>query len=260
VPRAEGPLSDADISAFITRGFVRLHEAFPRELADECRALLWEQLGLSPDEPEGWSRPVIRLGSQDAEPFRRAGNTTRLHGAFDQLVGKGRWVGQEGVGGTMVVRFPVEGDPGDDGWHIDGSFDKDGSYGVNVRSDGRSLLMLFLFSDVGLDDAPTRIRIGSHLDVPAALAPAGDLGMVFAEVNRHLPNVHHRELALATGEAGDVYLCHPFLLHAGDRNRGTRPRFLAQPPLYWRERLDLQRPPDTDSAVETAIRIGLGLL
>jgi hypothetical protein len=30
-----------------------------------------------------------------------------------------------------------------------------------------------LFSDVGEDDAPTRIRVGSHLDVPAALAAAG---------------------------------------------------------------------------------------
>jgi hypothetical protein len=31
------------------------------------------------------------------------------------------------------VRFPVEGAPGDDGWHIDGSFERDGSDSVNVR-------------------------------------------------------------------------------------------------------------------------------
>jgi phytanoyl-CoA dioxygenase PhyH len=256
----ERPLTQADVWAFITRGFVRLERAFSRELADECRGLLWEQLGLSPDEPEGWTRPVMRLGSQDAEPFHRAGHTPRLDGAFDQLVGEGRWVGQQGVGGTVVVRFPVEGDPGDDGWHIDGSFERDGSYWLNVRSDGRSLLMLFLFSDIGVDDAPTRIRVGSHLDVPAALAHASDAGMPFADVNRHLPNVHRRELALATGQAGDVYLCHPFLVHAGDRNRGSRPRFLAQPPLYWREPLDLDGPPDRDSPVDVAIRIGLGTL
>jgi hypothetical protein len=100
---------------------------------------------------------------------------------------------------------------------------------VNVRSDGRSLLMLFLFSDVGEDDAPTRIRVGSHLDVPAALAPAGDDGMFFGDVNEWLPNVHERQIALATGKTGDVYLCHPFLLHAADRHRGTTPRFVAQP-------------------------------
>jgi hypothetical protein len=258
VARRDRPLSEEDVWAFITRGFVRLEGAFPREVAVECRAVLWEQLGLSPDQPEGWTRPVIRLGSQGAEPFRRAGHTPRLDRALDQLVGEGRWVGQPGVGGTTVVRFPIEGDPGDDGWHIDGSVEKNGSYGVNVRSDGRSLLMLFLFSDVGPDDAPTRIRVGSHLDVPAALAAAGDEGMPFADVNRLLPNVHQRELAHATGEAGDVYLCHPFLLHAGDRNRGRSPRFLAQPPLYWREPLDLAASPRADCPVEMAIRIGLG--
>jgi hypothetical protein len=111
-----------------------------------------------------------------------------------------------------------------------------------------------------VDDAPTRIRVGSHLDVPAALAPAGDTGMQFADVVERLPNLHQRRLALATGEAGDVYLCHPFLVHAGDCHRGTTPRFLAQPPLFWRERLDLEPPPRADSPVELAIRIGLGLL
>ncbi len=33
-------LSDAQIAAFIADGFVRLDNAFPRELADEGRAIL----------------------------------------------------------------------------------------------------------------------------------------------------------------------------------------------------------------------------
>lgn len=33
------------------------------------------------------------------------------------------------------------------------------------------------------------------------------------------------------GEAGTVYLCHRFLVHAAQPHRGRRPRFLAQPPL-----------------------------
>jgi hypothetical protein len=119
--------------------------------------------------------------------------------------------------------------------------------------------MLFLFSDVGPDDAPTRIRVDSHLDLPAALAPAGETGLDFAEVVPRLRNVHERRLAHATSRAGDVYLCHPFLIHAADRHRGATPRFMSQPPLFWRDRLDLEAPADPGSAVETAIRIGLGL-
>ncbi|HYY03190.1 MAG TPA: phytanoyl-CoA dioxygenase family protein [Gaiellaceae bacterium] len=252
-------LTPADVEAFVVRGFVRLEEAFPRELAATCRDLLWEQLEVSED-PATWTGPSIRLGPQTAEPFHEAAHTERLRSAFDQLVGSGRWIAGDGLGGTIVVRFPVEEDPVDAGWHIDGSFPKDNSWWVNVRSEGRSLLMLFLFSDVGDDDAPTRILVGSHLDVPTALALAGDEGMDFAEVTARLPNLGARRLVRATGRAGDVYLCHPFLVHAGDRHRGSTPRFLAQPPLFWREPLDLDAPADPDSPVETAIRIALGLI
>jgi hypothetical protein len=260
VTRADAPLDNDEVAGFINRGFVPLRQAFSTALADDCRAEMWAQLGLSPDRPANWKQPVIRLGSQKGPLFHDAAHTPRLEAAFDQLVGPGRWRAQDGLGGTTPVRFPVDGDPGDDGWHIDGSFSRGDQYWVNVRSDGRSLLMLFLFSDVGEDDAPTRIRVGSHLDVPAALAPAGDEGMFFGDVNEWLPNVHERRLALATGQAGDVYLCHPFLLHAADRHRGTTPRFVAQPGLTWTEPLDLTTPPDPDSPVEMAIRTGLGLV
>ena len=64
------------------------------------------------------------------------------------------------------MRFPSPDDPGDAGWHVDVSFGYDDpdflTWRANVRSSGRALLMLFLFSDVGEDDAPTRIRVGSH--------------------------------------------------------------------------------------------------
>jgi phytanoyl-CoA dioxygenase PhyH len=254
------PLRAEEVEQFLYRGFVPLREAFSQAVADECRAALWEQLALSPNDPSGWTKPVIRLGSQDGPPFREASASPRLRSAWDQLVGEGRWAAQEGVGGSVAVRFPVEGDPGDDGWHIDGSFAKNDSWWVNVRSEGRSLLMLYLFSDVGVDDAPTRIRVGSHLDLPALLAPAGEEGVDFMDVGALLSHVHARELALATGAAGDVYLCHPFLVHAADRHRGATPRFLAQPGLFWREALDLSQPADRPSPVEKTIRIGLGTL
>ena len=41
----------------------------------------------------------------------------------------------------------------------------------------------------------------------------------------------HRAVVSATGDAGTVYLCHPFLVHAAQSHQGERPRFLAQPPL-----------------------------
>ena len=84
--------------------------------------------------------------------------------------------------------------------------------------------------------------------------------MPFDRVVSQLPRVHDRPLAWATGNAGDVYLCHPFIVHAATwPHRGNAPRFIAQPPLSPVGLLDLDRADGDYSAVEIAVRIGLGL-
>jgi hypothetical protein len=125
---------------------------------------------------------------------------------------------------------------------------------VNITSRGRALLMLFLFSDVGENDAPTRIRVGSHLELPRILAPAGEAGLAHLQ----LADVGaERDIALATGEAGTVYLCHPFLVHAAQKHRATTPRFMAQPPLEPATPLQLERADGAYPPVEIAIREAL---
>ena len=50
-----------------------------------------------------------------------------------------------------------------------------------------------------------------------------------------------RDVALATGEAGTVYLCHPFLIHAAQKHKGAAPRFMSQPPLAPAAQLRVER-------------------
>ncbi len=254
-------LSDAQIKQFIQDGFVKIEEAFPRAVADAGRAILWRETGCEPDDPATWIKPVIRLGDHAQEPFAKAVNTPILHRAFDQLVGPGRWL-PRGSLGTFPIRFPSPDDPGDAGWHIDVSFGLENpdfmSWRANVTSKGRALLMLFLFSDVGEDDAPTRIRAGSHLDIARRLAPAGEDGLSLRELAANgFAETAMRPQVLATGEAGTVYLCHPFLVHAAQPHRGTQPRFLAQPPLLPAKPLMLEREDGDYSPVEQAIRNAL---
>ncbi|QIK09509.1 phytanoyl-CoA dioxygenase [Streptomyces sp. ID38640] len=261
----EATLDDTALSSFVEKGFLRVKGAFSPEVAAECREIMWRDIPGEPGDPATWKDPVVRLGFYGQEPFRAAANAPRLHAAFDALAGKGRWA-PRGDLGTFPVRFRSDDEPGDDGWHIDASFPGDDpadylSYRVNAASRGRWLLMLFLMSDVGEDDAPTRIRVGSHLDVAALLGPEGEAGLPFMELaGRAVPATEHRPLALATGRAGDVYLCHPFLVHAAQPHRGTEPRFLAQPPLLPRPGEDprTERPDGDHSPVELAIRRGLG--
>jgi hypothetical protein len=249
-------LTDLQVQEFVESGCVAVRGAFPRSMADACLDVMWPDTGCDRHDPSTWDRPVVRLDGYGEPPFREAANQSGLIEAFDQLVGAGRWTPRTGLG-TIPVRFPSAEDPGDSGWHIESSFSgADGEPRVNVASRGRGLLMLFLFTDVGQDDAPTRVRLGSHLDVPGELAPYGDEGLPWMAACRlAVPASRHRPVAVASGAAGDVWLCHPFLVHAAQPHRGSRPRFMAQPELALNGALDLTgRDP---SPVERAVHKGL---
>ncbi|HZO47878.1 MAG TPA: phytanoyl-CoA dioxygenase family protein [Xanthobacteraceae bacterium] len=253
-------LTSHEVQNFIDDGFVRIENAFSDDLAKQCRNELWADIGLSPDEPENWIQPVVRVTSKASPPFIEAANTPRLHKAYDQLVGDRRWLAPQGLG-TFPIRFPSPESPGDDGWHVDVSFGTDNpdfmEWRANVKSSRRALLMLFLFSDVGPDDAPTRIRKGSHVTIARELLPYGVAGATLRQLSaKGYASTEDCEVELATGAAGTVYLCHPFLVHAAQSHRGKRPRFMAQPPLLPNGEFDPASPP---SPVQLAIRQACGL-
>ena len=121
MPDTPDALTPAQIDTFVTDGFVKIENAFSADLAAQGRAILWRDTGCDPDDPSSWTMPVVRLGGYYDPPFREAANTPRLHAAYDQLVGQGRWIAPQGLG-TFPVRFPSSETPGDDGWHVDVSF------------------------------------------------------------------------------------------------------------------------------------------
>ena len=257
-------MTETDIHSFVTQGFVRIEAAFTCETACAGRKILWEETGYDSTDPATWKKAVVQLGDHGQWPFSEAVNTLILHDAFNSLVGNERWLPRTSIG-TFPIRFPSPEVPDDTGWHVDASFRIDSdepsdyfSWRVNIVSKGRALLMLFLFSDTGATDAPTRIRVGSHFDIARRLAPAGEIGMSLRELaaNGFEESAGRREV-LATGRAGTVYLCHPFLVHAAQPHRGTQPRFMAQPPLYPAEPFCLNRADGAYSPVEQAIRQAL---
>ena len=251
-------LTPQEIDQFINLGYVKVENVFSKEIAAEARDILWKDTGCDPNDPSTWTKPVIRLGEYRQEPFRKAVNMPVLHEAFDQLAGKGRWQPRYSLG-TFPVRFPSNEDPGDAGWHVEASFyGKDGAMQTNLHSKGRALLMLFLFSDTGEADAPTRILEGSHLDVPRLLEPYGEQGLTFMELAEKFTTATlQRKMVYATGTAGTVYLCHPFLIHAAQLHRGATPRFMAQPPLLPSQPVRFFRDEGDYSPVEQAIRMAL---
>jgi hypothetical protein len=254
-------LSKKEIEQFILRGFVRIDNAFSQEIADAALDILWNDLPCDRSNPSTWTEPVIRLGIYSQQPFIESLNTQKLHLAFNQLVGEGKWIPCQNVG-TFPVRFPSVQQPNDTGKHVDASFpgNEPNNYfewRVNVKSKGRALLMLILYSDVSENDAPTIIYEGSHIDVARLLSQKDDFGLSFMELANKLDGLPKRKEVYATGKAGTVYLCHPFLVHSAQPHKGITPKFMAQPPLLLRNELSISGHDVAYTPLEQAIRLAL---
>jgi hypothetical protein len=231
-----------DVAALERDGFVKIEQPELRAAADEARALLWRQIGLAPDDPASWTEPV-RWASDltGVGPFGQLARSQALVAALDEVAGEGGWV-PRGSLGNIPIRFPLPPTVDDRGWHIDANTPApDGSWTVSGRP--HTLLVLTLLSDVGPDDAPTRIRVGSHRDVARVLSPEP---VAFEESGPLIDGASAgRPVAYATGRAGDMYVVHPFTAHAADEHRGATPRFMAQAPVM----LTAPLTPDSDSVL-----------
>lgn len=256
-------LDQGQITGFIQDGFVRIKAVSSPSIAQQCLRIMWPDMGCEPDDPRSWTKPLVRLPGYDSEPFRTAARMPVLEQTFDQLAGPGRWVRKSGLG-AIAARFPHPDPPSDDYWHFEGSYLPEGWTGhsfTNYRSHARALFMFVLFTDVTEVDAPTRMRVGSHLAVPSRLLAYGDEGIDATRIDETgiLEATAELPLTEATGRAGDIYLCHPFLIHAAQAHRGTTPRVVATPTLEPAVPLELDRTDGAYSPIEKAIRLGLGM-
>lgn len=251
-------LGEVDLDAFERDGYVAVRGAVDATVATACREAIWEAAahrGIRESDPATWPA-VMEIDSLDGGPFAAAGASPAVAAGCDALVGRRRWTAPIHPGAAVVVRFPSEA-RANAGYHIEGSYDGPGGYWANVRSKARGLLALFLFSDVGPDDAPTRLVRGSHLFVASSLAPHGDAGTL-ADAELWRPSVLCRPVDHATGEAGDVYLCHPFIVHTATwPHRGTAPRMIAQPAVHLPDGFDLDG--SDPSPVAKAILAGIAM-
>lgn len=217
-----------DVEAFVADGFVKIANAAPRTVVDAARSTLWTTLGLSPDDPSSWTQPVVWTADLTGDgPFAEISASRPLAEALDHICGEIGWIPRRSLG-NIPVRFPVAPTVDDRGWHIDlNTALPDGTWAVSGRP--HTVLLLTLLSEVTVQDAPTRIRAGSHRDTAAVLGE-GSLDAVEAgalvEAASAVRPVRH-----ATGLPGDMYIVHPFTVHAADVHRGETPRFMAQAPV-----------------------------
>lgn len=245
-------LSPSQIEQFVQDGYVLLPGAFPKSVAAQIRDLVWQRIGLSPDQPEAWDKPLVHLCETVSGPIVEQAFTPRLHGALDDVMGEGRW-NPVGSLGWWPVAFPgFDKAPWQEpttGWHVDGI-----QFHHHLNSRDQGLLPIFVLSDIGPGDGGTALSIGSHRVCARILAAAEPDGLDVSTLAREVAAAPRERVIEVNGEAGDVALIHPFVLHTRSPNVGTKVRFICNPCYTLKEPMQFDRPQASDhSPVERSI-------
>lgn len=253
-------LTDEQVETFLTRGFVLVKNAFSQEQAEAWSAQTFTRLGYDANDPATWREARIHMPTHERVPVQEI--SAKAWGAICDLCGGAERVKEPcSWGNGFIVNL---GSPGDDeawrppsaevpGWHKDGDW-----FRHFLDSPEQGLLTIVLWSDVQPKGGATFVA-GDSVGVVARFLmehPDGVLpgGFDFTDMIRECSDFFE-----ATGEAGDVYLLHPYILHASSRNALRQPRLITNPAVSLREPMQFDRPDGNYSLVEQAILDSLGV-
>jgi hypothetical protein len=267
----EAELSPEEIEHFITRGYVVVRGCFTREEAARYTDTLWTRLGYDEHDPSTWAQSSIHMPAHrqiDVATFapRAWRAACELVGGADRISRDvpyqwndafivNLWEGTEPPWSTQPRPAWEPASPRSPGWHKDGDF-----FRHFLDSPEQGLLTLVLWSDVAHQGGATFVAADSVAPIAGFLAerPEGVLPPVLGNSPQYGDLIGQcGDFVEATGEVGDVYLLHPFVLHAKSRNHLRRPRFITNPPLTLAQPLRFDRP--DPSPVERAVLRGLGV-
>ena len=248
------------IDEFLASGCVAIRGAFSRESAREFSKAAWTRLGYDPDDRATWAESRIHLPTLASvsvpELVPRVWDAMKvLCGGEERIAGTPRW------GDGFIVNLGAD-DHADTwepptasapGWHKDGDF-----FRHFLDSPEQGLLVIALWSDVVPTGGATFLAHDSVKPVaeflaarPEGVAPDGfPFGELIGRCSR---------FSEATGEAGDVFLMHPYLLHASSRNALRLPRLITNPPLHLAAPMNFDRPDGSYSPIERAVLNALGV-
>lgn len=248
-------LTQEQLNDFNEQGFCRLSGAFCTVEAQAMEDLLWDVLGkkhgVARDDKSTWQIPLgAGLRSlQTHNVFKPIGGPT-LRSALDDLIGAGVWA-IPGHWGSLLVSFPQF-----PGAKSRANFHTDFPYTLPSTQVVGAVVFAFL-SHVPANTGGTLVVAGSHKLVAKFIEAKPHLKKVKMKVTRQallgsdpylralcggwteedwvtgLPMEEHTvagtrlQVTELTGDAGEVVVAHPWLLHSGSPNRGNKPRFMS---------------------------------
>jgi hypothetical protein len=246
-------LTPEQIAHFEQHGWLRIPGCFSREAAAKITANVWTRLGMSPTDKETWHTERINMPKHNHFPVSEFApkawdGICQLVGGADRITpsshdwGDG-WIvnlGTKSGAGKKVTGNELK------GWHVDGDF-----FVHYLDSPEQGLLIIPLFTDIIPGAGGTMLcppamgPVARHLFqhpegvsprmTPRAENPKWEPENTLDWFNNLAASYPPEEFVEATGEAGDVYLLHPLMLHSASNNALRIPRIITNPPVSLRE-------------------------
>lgn len=252
-------LSAEEIAHFVEHGFVRVRGCLEPELIERWVARSWRRVGYDPRDRSTWTEP--RRSLMALEEHEACDVAPRAFGAAAQLVGGAKRLKRFRFGDAFVINYGVGADrpwqppsARSGGWHVDGDF-----YLHFLDSPEQALVGVAYWSNVEPRGGGTLIAPDSVRGVARYLAdhPEGVLQHDYPIDELVARCSRFEEL---TGRAGDLFLCHPLMVHTGSFNHSGQPRFMTNPCAVLQEPHRLDRPaPGDHSPLERATLRALGV-
>lgn len=275
-------LSESEARHFVEHGWVVVKDAVAKPIAEDIVACAWRELeerGINKDDPDTWRKqPYIRMGCPpnvnimasrgDKEAAKQKLEIRTRYGMppesplLKDVAPRALGAQVDCVGGRDRVDAPEEimlpdslavnlcsddSKLGEEGWRSTQApgWHKDGwHYRHFLDSPQQGLLLGYIYSDLLPESGGTQMCVDSVGAVARLLAryPAGiHPDTVFSYIKPYMVKECSRFMEL-TGEAGDLAVMHPYMIHRVAGNASGRARFgqfpslkLSQPMRFNRE-------------------------
>ena len=256
-------LSRAEARHFVEKGYVVVKGAFSKDIAALVRERTWAQLaeqhGVNRGDPASWARSFhgprglrgyVRTGGNDLRFALRTDAPQAFAAQLDVLGGPERlppdaelsW----GSGAIANLGAPDHAEwqppqPRQPGWHKDGWH-----FRHFLNSPEQGLLTVPIYSDIQPRSGGTFIATDSIAPVTRLLAahPEGFHADSVQGAGYLIPYLIEQcsSFEELTGEAGDMAILHPYMLHRAAPNPSDRPRFIANVAVVLNEPMRFNRP------------------
>ncbi|KAF8583488.1 hypothetical protein K439DRAFT_1348404 [Ramaria rubella] len=251
---------------FLERGWVRVPKAIPPENIEKFSHDVWVRLGYDKDDMSTWKEETIHMPRQREMLWKDF--TPQGWRIICELLG-----GEDRLdptlfhkcGDSLIVNLGAEEwrdktvDPKDLGnWHTDGDW-----FTKFLDSGEQGLVTIQLFNDVRTRAGPTYICEDglNHMIKWMYDRPQGVQRLEEPDGSKAIDALQHcRDFVELTGDAGDIFLCHPLMPHSASKNHLRIPRFITNPPVTLKEPFNFNRENPADySLVEQKTLRELGV-